>query len=912
MLMETRHNFLLVAVSFLVAIFASYVALNLASSLSQSKGRLHQALWLVIGAFAMGFGIWSMHFIGMLALEMPGMAMAYDLPLMALSVAVAIAGSGMAFFVISREHVPISSITASGIAMAAGITGMHYIGMYSMRVQATIRWDLFLVTLSVAIALVASFASLFIFNRLKHHSEKQLEIFLASVAMGIAISGMHYVGIHAASFIHSGFDDYDSSNLMVSSGLIIGVVSTTVLVLGLALIGSLAQKMMNQKIISANQTLVSSEEKFRLLVDAVKDYAIYMLDPNGLITTWNAGAQRISGYTQEEVLGRHVSAFYSQQDIDNNTAAWELNLAKDTGHFEGEGKRIRKDGTWYWASIVLAPLYDGEGKLTGYSKVIRDITQFVETEKRMRQLNEDLENRVKIRTEALKEREAQLRAITNALPVFIAQVDSSERVLFSNNGFNQWFDQDGEDVIGKTMKEVLGEPRYSQSVPFIKRVLSGEVVTYERSTVVSGQTFTHSLTLVPQSGAEQNSDGYIVLATDITKYKAIQSELEHAKEAAEVANSTKSAFLANMSHEIRTPLGAVLGFADLLIDPNVTDAEKASYVAVIRRNGEMLSNIINDILDLSKVEAGKLQLNFSEINLNEVLNDTKALLSLQAKDKAIQLSFELDDNVPDIVKTDQLRLRQILINIIGNAIKFTARGSVTVSVKREVVGSRKDSLWFVVKDTGIGINADQIGKLFAPFSQADVTSKRKYGGTGLGLALSKRLAMLLGGDLVLANSSPEKGSTFVVSIDPGPVQSNYRDASRIPSMETADSLEGIKILLAEDSPDNQLLTSRFLRLAGAAVEIVSNGKEAIEKLEEKKYDVVLMDLQMPVMDGYEATSTLRQQGFKGKILALTAHASNEERDHCLRNGFDGHIKKPIDRNILIDQVNYFSKQSEVL
>ncbi|MCC2680352.1 MAG: hypothetical protein K0R29_2928, partial [Pseudobdellovibrio sp.] len=220
--------------------------------------------------------------------------------------------------------------------------------------------------------------------------------------------------------------------------------------------------------------------------------------------------------------------------------------------------------------------------------------------------------------------------------------------------------------------------------------------------------------------------------------------------------------------------------------------------------------------------------------------------------------------------------------------------------------------WFIVKDTGIGIRPDQIGKLFAPFSQADVTSKRKYGGTGLGLALSKRLAMLLGGDLVLADSTPNEGSTFIVSIDPGNVQPQFKDSSRRPAVENAESLDGIKILLAEDSPDNQLLTSRFLRLAGAAVEIVSNGKEAIEKLSEKKYDVVLMDLQMPVMDGYEATANLRKSGFKGKILALTAHASNEERDHCLRNGFDGHIKKPIDRNVLIDQVNYFSKQSEVL
>ncbi|MCC2680083.1 MAG: sensor histidine kinase, partial [Pseudobdellovibrio sp.] len=463
--METRFDPLLVAISFLVAIFASYVALNLASSLSQTRGRLHQSLWLVTGSVAMGFGIWSMHFIGMLAFEMPGMTMAYDLPLMALSIVVAIAASGMAFFIVSREHVPIGSITAGGVSMAAAIAGMHYIGMFSMRVNATIRWNLFLVTLSIAIALIASFSALFIFTRLKRHAERQMEIFFAAIAMGLAIAGMHYTGMYAATFIHTGFEDVSTTDLTVSTGLIIGVVTTTMLVLGLALISSMAQKMMNQRIVTANQTLVSSEEKFRLLVDAVKDYAIFMLNTKGEVTTWNAGAQRISGYSQDEVIGRHMSMFYTQTDIDANTADWELNLAKETGHFEGEGKRLRKDGTWYWASIVIAPLFDENRNLTGFSKVTRDITQFVETEKRMRQLNEELENRVKIRTEALKEREAQLRAITNALPVFIAQVDRSQRILFSNNGFNQWFHQDGLDVIGKTMKEVLGEPRYSQNVP---------------------------------------------------------------------------------------------------------------------------------------------------------------------------------------------------------------------------------------------------------------------------------------------------------------------------------------------------------------------------------------------------------------------------------------------------------------
>jgi PAS domain S-box-containing protein len=911
MVMQAHFNPLLVTISVLVAIFASYVALNLSGSMSQAKDRLNRSMWILTGAVAMGSGIWSMHFIGMLAFEMPGMQMAYDLPLMALSIVVAIAASGLAFLIVSRPNVSPLSITGGGIAMALAIAGMHYIGMYSMRMQATIEWNPFFVLLSVLIALVASWAALFILTRLQRESESQTLILISSVIMGFAISGMHYTGMYAATFVHSESEGIESSNLLVSSGLTVGTVSMTLLILGLALMTSVSQKIMNSRMKKANKTLITTEEKFRLLVEAVKDYAIFMLSVDGYITTWNSGAQRISGYTAQEVIGKHFSMFYTQDDIDNKTAEWELRIARETGHFEGEGKRLRKDGTWYWASIVLAPLIDDEGKHYGFSKVIRDITLLVESEKRMRQLNEDLENRVKIRTQALKERETQLRAITNAIPVFIAQVDSQEKILFSNEGFKNWFHQD-DGIIGRTFAEVLGD-RYQDNVDYIKRVLSGELVTYERKSQSGQQTAVLSVTYVPEVDENKKVSSFIVLATDVTKYKEIQSELEHAKEAAEVANATKSSFLANMSHEIRTPLGAVLGFSDLLIDPQVSISEKVNYVAVIKRNGELLSNIINDILDLSKVEAGKMQLSFTDVDLNEVVNDTKALLDLQAKDKGIELEIIVDENVPDIIRTDALRLRQILINIIGNAIKFTARGKVSLEIKCVDVDDRKDCLWFTVKDSGIGIKPDQVGKLFAPFSQADVTSKRKYGGTGLGLALSKRLAMLLGGDLVLTESVPEVGSTFVISIDPGNVQNKIRETLRLKqSMPQIENLHGIKILLAEDSPDNQLLASRFLRLAGASVDVVNNGKEAIELLGQKKYDVVLMDLQMPVMDGYEATAALRKNGFKGKILALTAHASNEEREHCLRSGFDGHIKKPIDRNILIDQVNYFSKQSEVL
>jgi signal transduction histidine kinase len=239
---------------------------------------------------------------------------------------------------------------------------------------------------------------------------------------------------------------------------------------------------------------------------------------------------------------------------------------------------------------------------------------------------------------------------------------------------------------------------------------------------------------------------------DITAQKTSEEESIRAKQAAESANAAKSTFLANMSHEIRTPLGAIMGFSELLVDDRIDPAEKSNFVAAIKRNGEMLSNIINDILDLAKVEAGKMDVNVRESELTEILTDITALLGLQATEKGIDLKVAIDDDAPEKIKTDPLRLRQILINVIGNAIKFTDKGAVSVSARRSVGVDGQELISFVVDDTGKGIAKDQIGKLFAPFSQANDTAIKRYGGTGLGLILSKDLARLLGGDVVLTQT----------------------------------------------------------------------------------------------------------------------------------------------------------------
>lgn len=914
MLMETTYNLPLIFLSVFVAIFASYVALNLAYSVTQAKGK-SQLVWLACGSIAMGFGIWSMHFVGMLAFEMPGMEMAYDVPLMVLSVVVAILGSGLALYVVSRPKVTSKSIGISGFAMAIAICGMHYIGMFSMRMAATIDWNLWLVAASFLIALVASYGALTISYRLRHTPEKLSLLILASVIMGFAIAGMHYTGMLAAKFIHDHSVIIADSNLLVTSGLSVATITTTLLILGIALAGSVGQRMLTHQQQQSDEILDKSEERFRVLVEAVKDYAIFMIDPTGYITTWNSGAEKIIGYSAHEVIGKHLSVLYTEIAL-TNTADKELAVAKREGHFEAEAVRKRKDGKTFWANIVIDPLYDKDGKLTGFSKVIRDITQFKEAAERTKTINEELEQRVQERTLELQEREAQLRTITNAIPNLIAQADRSEKILFANNSFCDWFGVKLDEVQGLNLLRVLKEEHYKTTAPYIMRALEGETVSFERESKNGNQRVVLNITFVPEFDNKDQIKGFIIVGTDVSNYKLIEEELKRAKEGAEVANATKSAFLANMSHEIRTPLGAILGFSELMLDGDMSPNEKQRTLEIIKRNGKLLSNIINDILDLSKVEAGKMVIERVDVQLRELMNEISVLLNLEAAGKGIQLRVSSEGVVPQVIKTDPTRLRQILFNIVGNAIKFTEKGYVSLKVK--LSSENPKHIQFIIEDTGTGISPDQTSRLFSPFTQADVTTTRKFGGTGLGLVLAKKFANALGGDVVLAHSEVGRGSTFIISIDHGQSQevlfeSTLHNKTVVSGAGTEApklaSLNQMRVLIVDDSPDNLALVQRILKIAGAQVEIADNGKDGIEKAIHGDFDVVLMDLQMPIMDGYEVTQVLRDKGYRKPIVALTAHAMKEERRRTLESGFDEHLTKPIDRYSLISVLNNLRGQS---
>lgn len=391
---------------------------------------------------------------------------------------------------------------------------------------------------------------------------------------------------------------------------------------------------------------------------------------------------------------------------------------------------------------------------------------------------------------------------------------------------------------------------------------------------------------------------------DITDVKNHQKQLEEALKEAESASSLKSTFLANMSHEIRTPLGAILGFADVLNDPGVTQEERSRYVQIIRRNGETLSHILNDILDLSKVESGHLDVEKIRFSLRALVAETISLLEVRAKEKNLLLKVDSAPDVPEFIVSDPVRLKQILVNLVGNALKFTSSGEVRVALTAK--GSR---ICIEITDTGVGIDTEKQKNLFKAFSQADSSITRLFGGTGLGLVLSQKLAALLGGAIELVRSEVGRGSTFLVTIEdyrnvaPRSSEKAARTGAGAEPFAAGKPLQGLKILLTEDSPDIQKLLTLILKKEGVSeVDLAINGADCLEKYRLKDYDLILMDIQMPIMDGYTAARKLRAEGFNKPIVALTAHAMSDEHQRCLQAGCDGYLSKPIQRQKLVDLI----------
>jgi signal transduction histidine kinase/BarA-like signal transduction histidine kinase len=412
----------------------------------------------------------------------------------------------------------------------------------------------------------------------------------------------------------------------------------------------------------------------------------------------------------------------------------------------------------------------------------------------------------------------------------------------------------------------------------------------------------------------QSPDG--VCAGRVFSFRDI-TQRRLAELAATTANRARTYFLANISHEIRTPLGILLGYADLLARGEESGL-RAQFMEKINENGAILLEIVDEILNLSKAEFDKVDIDIQPYPIRDVIDQAIQSLLPRCRDKHIRFEVKVSKDLPSSVMTDRTKFKQIIFNVIGNAIKFTEQnGSVRLTVEYEP----PETLNMLVRDTGVGIPLDRQPFLFRPFEQADMSYTRQFGGTGLGLALSRRIAEALGGTVALVNSAPGKGSTFQIKIHApsasetqGEKQFSFtppaavRDTKGTGLISAATPrLKNMKVLLAEDSKDNQALVSRFLKMSGAQVDIAENGEEAVQQAFEKPYDVILMDIQMPVKDGFEATQDLRQNNYHGPIVALTAHAMKEEKDRSKQIGFDDYLTKPVSRQALEEALARYTR-----
>jgi two-component system, sensor histidine kinase and response regulator len=900
--LASSYNYPLVALSVVIAIGASYAALDLAGRVTASRSWT-RAAWLAGGASAMGLGIWSMHYIGMLAFKLP-VPVSYDWRMVLASLLAAILASAVAMYVVSRQHMGLARAAIGSVVMGAGIAAMHYIGMEAMRLSAMCHYRPDILALSVVLAIVISFVGLWLVFRVREEAQGDIWRKMASaLVMGAAIPVMHYTGMAAASFMPSDRPPDLSHAVSISALGTAGIAMVTLMVLAIA-IGS---AIFDRRFSAQAKELESAEQRYRQLFERSLA-GVVRTNADGRIADCNDACARIFGYTtREELIGTRIDERHSASD---ERLSFLAKLQSEGQLANCELQMQRKDG-----STVC---------------VLCNATQLTE-----------------------------------------------------------------------------------------------------------------------RNGKPAGTEGTLV---DITDRKQAEEALRHAKDAAEAASQAKGEFLANMSHEIRTPMNGIIGMTELALETKLTE-EQREYLSMVKLSADSLLAVINDILDFSKIEAGKMDLESMPFDLRENLEETMRSFGLRASEKGLELVCDVQTDIPQMVVGDPTRLRQVLVNLLGNAIKFTERGEVILQAEAQQGKEADLELHFMVRDTGVGVPKEKHELIFGAFSQADNSATRKYGGTGLGLTISSRLVAMMGGRIWL-ESEPGRGSTFhftarfgiappvqkrtqevpghvqltgvaVLVVDdnstnrrilehtllqwgmrPTLVSSGWaalaelrraKEAGRTTPLVLLDAqmpqLDGfqtaakikqdpelvaatimmltsggqrgdadrcrevgisaylskpvrqaelreamlrvlgraaqqeetsalvtrhtlkearrhLRVLLADDNAINRELAVRILTKRGHEVSIVPNGKLAVEALEAKNFDVVLMDLQMPEMDGFEATAAIRRMeqttGTQVPIVAMTAHAMKSDRERCLNTGMSGYISKPIQAQELIELTESFT------
>lgn len=983
----------LVALSVAIAIGTSVLGMQLARIAHQQSSARLKHISIIAGSISLGAGIWAMHFIGMMALNLCTQV-DYDTLTTLCSMVPGVLASWYALHLLSGEKLTHQRLWAGGVIVGAGIGTMHYTGMLAMQMAPALKFDIEWVLISVVVAVVLATSALWIGLHLGQ--QKRLSptyaLILGGSLMGIAIAAMHYTGMASARVLGVADAQFDAVNNN-SSSLSLGISLVTVLIAVLAAaINALIRYRQMLHSLQNNQSRLST------ILDNAVD-GIITIDMKGRILSFNRAAEQQFGWLSEEVLGKDTAMLmpkaYSVRHNHFLKHFGEAGQAKILGTGR-EVTGVRKDGSTFPMRLAIGKAdIPGETLIVGF---ITDLTQRNAMKSAVRERDEQLrslmsnipgvtfrclynqnwdmllisesvleltgwhaeaflqhtqsfsalthpddtsrvaaeitsalakgqhysiEYRIRHRdgrekwiseigcairdktgavqmldgvildvTES-KLKNAEFESIARAInhSTSVAEFSMDGTILEANDTFLNLLGYEKEEVIGRhhsifcSAQDAASE-RYRNKWRDLNR---GEFVQGEFKRLGKhGQEVWIHASYSPILNADGKPSKVLMFMIDISARMRMENDLKVAKDKAEQAASAKATFLANMSHEIRTPMNAIIGFSDIMMDTDMQE-EQRRYMTTISKSARSLLHLLNDILDSAKLEKGKLELEIVDFSLRELLDNIVSTLWIQARRKHLDLALVLPPEADRYFLGAPDRIRQVLTNLMGNAVKFTEQGKVTL----EVTVLPNDEYQFSIIDTGIGIPQDRLDVIFEPFTQADSSMSRKFGGTGLGTTISKQLAELMGGRLE-ASSEIGKGSRFAMTLPLKPGQQIDDSAG-----DDAHGLPAMHILIADDIRQNLDLLSILLTRGGHRVTMASDGAEAVHQFMHDKFDLILMDVQMPQVDGLTAAGQIRvveteRQLPRTPIIALTASVLQEDRKAAFEAGMDGFASKPVD------------------
>lgn len=997
-LVLSSYDPLLVLMSLCIAVFTSGMALQLAGVARDSETAWWRQITILTGSLALGAGVWSMHFIGMLAFQLCA-EVRFDLDVTLLSMLPSLAASWVALSVLARRNLSLFQLCIGGLLVGAGIGAMHYSGMAAMQMVPLLRYDPWMFGVSILVAVGLAILALWVRFGLEGRLPALWALLLSALVMGLAISGMHYTGMKAARFV--GVAESDHPIAVVDSlylGAAISLITVALTVFVVAANALLRYRRMSLQ-------LQASEQHLRSIFDTALD-SILTIDHTSTIRSANRAAACLLGWQPHELVGMPMRRLLSEQDGNTYEVYLRSYLNSGTVMLSGAEQElycIARDGQKKPVRLSVGVTRAGNHPL--FVVFVNDISQRIQME------------------QALRESEQQYRSLISNIPgvSFRCLLDSDWTMLFISDAVQPltgWsaddfisqrqsiaalyhpddlqpvaeqvqaaidqrrnytieyrlFDRDGKEhwiwESGSAVCDEQGIPRWidgvlldqtetklrnaeyegkvnaiSKAMAMVEFDLQGHVLAindnaldlfgYQRAEVIgqhhrlfcdplyadsddyrqfwaalgNGQFSAGEYRRIARGGREVwiqatynpilDTDGkpfkVVKLATDLTPRRLMEQETRAARDRAEAAAAARSSFLANMSHEIRTPMNAIIGFTELLIGTPLADDQRR-HLQTVQQASRSLLGLLNDILDTAKLDRGAIELEDLDFSLRELCEQVCATQRLAAENKGLALQLEYPAQLLEFYRGDSLRLQQVLTNLLGNAVKFTAQGRVCLHVQGEPGAIR-----LIVEDTGIGIAADRLEKIFEPFAQADASMSRRFGGTGLGTTISRQLVELMGGRLRVESSLGE-GSRFIVEL---PLRAGQRLVQQ--THQVLPQLASLNILAADDVPQNLELLQLNLQRLGHQVTCVADGQAAVEAFISGHFDLVLMDVQMPLVDGLEASRRIRaleatQQRAPIPIIALTASVLDQDRQAALDAGMNGFASKPLDLPALLAEM----------